>query len=271
LLEEGQWYLGTVTGNGEDNTAYVTFDEQAFATHLMSMHFLWPAKVVEMLDEFETVWLKSEPEDQPGGEPERQPECEPEDPASYVSGPTLSLKDMYAPCTCEQIWFGSGWRCPHVGDSEVARSLVLIMIELKREFKLSSIAIKAYCTAGYDRAEANIEALQKRIFDLQFLLNDADVCDRAWEAALDRKVEVCVYGEDSEALLLRTSVPIGTTVGALKAEIQDSYDFAYRLQQFSCCVGDRERAILMRDEDHIGQWGRSNSELLNVWLCNMGP
>ena len=105
LLEEGQWYLGTVTGNGEDNTAYVTFDEQAFATHLMSMHFLWPAKVVEMLDEFETVWLKSEPEDQPGGEPERQPECEPEDPASYVSGPTLSLKDMYAPCRCERIWF----------------------------------------------------------------------------------------------------------------------------------------------------------------------
>ena len=158
-----------------------------------------------------------------------------------------------------------------MGDSEVAHCLVSIMIELKEELKLSSTAKKTNCTAEYDRAEANIEALFEKIDDLQGFLNDGEVCDRAWDAAFNRKVEVCVYDEDFKALLLQISVPIGTTVGALKDTIQKYYDLSDSLQQFSCCVGDRERAILMRDKDHIGQWDRSNSEPLNVRLCNMGP
>ena len=125
-------------------------------------------------------------------------------------------------------------------------------------------------TAEYDRAEASIKALQKRIIALQFLLNDNEVFDRAWDAAFDRKVEVCVYTEDFEALPLRFSVSSGSTVGALKDMIQKSVGFGDSLQQFSCCVGDPDRAI-MRDEDHVGQWGRGYSEPLNVRLCNMCP
>ena len=51
--------------------------------------------------------------------------------------------------------------------------------------------------------------------------------------------------------------------------IQKSGGFVDSLQQFSCCVGDPDRAI-MRDEDHVGQWDRGYSEPLNVRLCNMG-
>ena len=100
-------------------------------------------------------------------------------------------------------------------------------------------------------------------------MNDEEVYDRAWDAAFDRKVEVCVYTEDFEALPLRFSVHIGNTVGALKHKII-SRVFGDSLQQFSCCVADPDRAI-MRDEDHVGQWGRGYSEPLNVMLCNMCP
>ena len=190
-------------------------------------------------------------------------------PAPSISRPPLSLMDMYAPCTCEQSWFSSGWRCPHVGDAKVAQRLVSNIIGLKRELKLSSAAKWANCTAEYDRAEASIKALQRRIIALRFLLNDEEVFDRAWDAVFDRKVEVCVYTEVFEGLPLQFSVSSGSTVGALKDMIQKSGGFVDSLQQFSCCVADPDRAI-MRDEDHVGQWDRGYSEPLNVRLCNMG-
>ena len=95
--------------------------------------------------------------------------------------------------------------------------LVSIMIELKREMKASSTAKRTNCTAEYDRAEANIEALYEALYETSKRLNDEEVFDRAWDAAFNRKVEVYVYDEDFKALLLQISVPIGTTVRALKA------------------------------------------------------
>ena len=165
------------------------------------------------------------------------------------------------------VWLSSwGWKCPHVGDSKIAHCLVSIIIEMHREFKLSSTSKEANCTADYNRAEAKIEVLKQRIIGLHCILNDKKVYDRAWDAAY-RKIEVCVYGEDFKALLLQMFVPIGITVRALKLKIQNLYGFAVSLQQFSCCVGDSERAILMGDEDHIGQWHQRNSAPLNVRLC----
>ena len=69
-------------------------------------------------------------------------------PAPYISQVPLSLKEIYAPCTCEHIWFVCGWKCSHVIDSEVESLTTvhrMVLTQVMHVEPLNGNTSRTYC------------------------------------------------------------------------------------------------------------------------------